>query len=240
MTHRTLALIVALLCARPAHAGRTFYGWLYGTEVMPEGRVELQSWVFEENGKVGNTKQTSLWWGPLVGITDQLELALPVEAGTASADGVPATFSLQRFGAELRYRLVTADPAQAPALVPLVRVAIKRDVITRDDLHLEADLVASYEAGDVHALADAGFTADLTPGNRHVEVHPGAGISVRVVDELRLGAEAYAELSFDGQSWAIAGPDLSWTHSRFWISAALGLGLYQVRVAPRVVWGIAF
>jgi len=31
------------------HAGRTFYGWLHGTEVVPEHGVELQSWIDERN-----------------------------------------------------------------------------------------------------------------------------------------------------------------------------------------------
>ena len=30
-----------MVLASPAFAGRTFYGWLYGTEVMPERSAEI-------------------------------------------------------------------------------------------------------------------------------------------------------------------------------------------------------
>jgi len=240
MQNRWFVIAVLLAWSAPAHAGRSFFGWLYSTEVMSERRVELQTWVFEEDGKVGNTKQTSLWSAPLVGITDQLELALPIEMSSTGADMEAQTFALQRVGIEARYRLVPAEVNEEPVFVPLIRVAAKRDVIVRNDVRLEADLVGSYESGAVQVLADAGFTADLTPSNQHVEVHPGAGISVRVAEQLRLGAEAYAEFSFDGESWAVVGPDLSWTHHRFWVTGTFGIGVYQAQVAPRVMWGLAF
>ena len=43
-------LIAASVLPRSAHAGRSFYGWLYGTEVMPERGAEIQTWITEENG----------------------------------------------------------------------------------------------------------------------------------------------------------------------------------------------
>ncbi len=63
-----------------------------------------------------------------------------------------------------------------------------------------------------------------------------------MTSELRLGGEIYSELSLDTQSdsWAAIGPNLSWTHGRFWLSGAFGIGLYHVQTAPRVMWGIAF
>jgi hypothetical protein len=234
-----VALTVMCLGASPAHAGRSSFGWLLGTEVTPERGVELQTWMFEQNGKPGNVKQASLWWGPLIGVTGQLELALPVELGRVSSDAASAVFSLRRFGVEARYRLAPPG-ADAPAFVPLVRVAVKRDVVSRDALHLEANLVASFETGRVQLLADAGVTVDITPGGQRYEVHPGAGVSILATDELRVGAEAYAELEVHGEAWAIAGPNLSWTHGRFWVTAMYGFGVYHIDNAPRVVWGVAF
>jgi hypothetical protein len=237
------ALVLACIVPRTADAGRSFYGWLYGTEVMPERGVELQTWIAEEDDKYGtHSKETSLWWGPLIGITDQLELSLPIEAVWAIADGTGPSFTVKRFGIEARYRLASSDPVDAPALVPLIRVGVKRDVTVRDDVRVEADLVASYEKGAVHAMIDLGFIGDVIPNQLHTELRPAAGVSVRVDGELRLGAEVYSELSIDsrGESWAAAGPNLSWTHGRFWMSGAFGIGVYHVGVAPRVVWGIAF
>jgi len=236
-------LVVACLLPRTAHAGRSFYGWLYGTEVLPERGVELQTWIIEQNEKYGaQDKESSLWWGPLIGVTDQLELALPIEMEWAITDDNATSFTFRRFGIEARYRLVSVDPADAPPLVPLIRVAAKRDVSARDAVRAEADAVLSFEAGRLHALVDVGFVSDIRPHSRHSELRPGGGLSLRVAGELRLGAEVYSEISFDslGESWAAAGPNLAWTHGRFWLSGAFGIGVYHVKVSPRVMWGIAF
>jgi len=239
----SLCFLVAALVPRSASAGRSFYGWLYGTEVMPERGAELQTWVVEEDNKgAAHSKETSLWWGPLIGVTDQLELALPVEFSWEIADGGSGDFTLQRFGIEARYRFVSQDPVDAPAFAPLVRVAVKRDVTVRDIVRPEADVVGSYEAGAVHALIDLGMIGEIGPHSPHFEFRPGAGVSVNVVDDLRLGGEVYAELSLDDKedSWAVVGPDLSWTHGRFWLTATFGIGVYNITAAPRFMWGIAF
>jgi hypothetical protein len=236
-------LVVACLWPRTVHAGRSFYGWLYGTEVMPERGVELQTWILEEDSKYATNDQTSsIWWGPLIGITDQLELALPVELNWERSDVEKVSFTFKRFGIEARYRLVAQDPVEAPPLVPLVRLAVKRDVTQRDDVRVEADVVTSYEVGAVHALVDLGFVGDITPHTHHAEMRPGGGVSVQVTGELRVGAEAYAELSLDslGESWAAVGPNVAWTHGRFWLSGAFGIGVYHINAAPRVMFGIAF
>jgi hypothetical protein len=237
-------LLVACLLPRTARAGRSFYGWLYGTEVMPERGVELQTWIFEENDKYATkVKETSLWVGPVVGITDQLELSLPLEMEWTVSDTTPApSFTLRRFGIEARYRLAPQDPVEATSLVPLVRVAVKRDVTQRDDVRLEADGVVSYDAGRLNVLVDIGFISDVQSSNTHSELRPGAGLSIRAVGDLRIGAEVYSELSLDAgrESWALVGPDVSWTHGRFWVSGAFGIGIHHVKTAPRVMWGIAF
>jgi hypothetical protein len=247
-------LVVAWFSPRAAHAGRSFYGWLYGTEVMPERGVELQTWISDENGKYGvRPKESSIWWGPLIGVTDQLELSLPIEMEWTSVNNTmtdpvetKTSFTFRWFGIEARYRLASPDPIEAPPLVPLVRVAVKRDVSQRDRVRAEGDVVASYEAGAVHAQVDVGFIGEVTPGGQghHTEIRPGGGVSVRVSEELRVGAEGYAEISFDSdkqrESWAVVGPNVAWTHGRFWFSGAFGIGVYHIKVAPRVVWGIAF
>ena len=234
------------LAAAPgsAHAGRTYYGWLYGTEVMPERGAELMSWIAEENRLEGeNFPWESRWWvGPLIGITDQLELALPVEIAWQRHDSMSARTVFDRYGAELRYRFVTQDPVDAPPLAPLLRVAVKRLVLEREVISPEADMVVSYEMGRFHALVDAGFYGELNGDKNHFEARPGAGVSIEVIDELRFGAEVHAELTLDseGSSWAVVGPNMSYSHGRTWISATYGIGVYGIKDAPKVQWGIAF
>jgi hypothetical protein len=242
---RFLPLALAIVAAPgSAHAGRTFYGWLYGTEVMPERGAELMTWVSEENRKSdeNNASQTDWWIGPLIGVTDNLELALPVEVTWARSD-VPgsAHTSLDKFGIEARYRFVTQDPVDAPPFVPLLRVAVKRLVLQRDTIRPEADFVASYQSGRLHTLVDLGLIGEINANSHHFEFRPGAGVSIEAVGDLRIGAEAYAEITLDeGGSWAIVGPNLAWSHGRTWLSATYGIGIYHIRDAPKVQWGIAF
>jgi len=240
-----VAVYVAYAIAAPgaAHAGRTPYGWLYGTEVMPERGAEIQTWIFEENGRLpADIHDTWLGWSALVGVTDKLELALPIDMLWRVQDGAQPRFTVKWFGVEARYRFVSQDPVDAPPFAPLLRVAVKRDVTTRDIVRAEGNLVASYQACRVHALIDIGAIGDFSRDDKHLELRPGAGISVAVTSELRLGAEAYAELSLDDkrESWAVVGPNVAWTHGRFWLSAAFGIGVYQIDTAPRFTWGILF
>jgi hypothetical protein len=237
-------LLVVCGAPRLALAGRSFYGWLYGTEVLPERGIELQTWILETNHKYGsNAKESSIWWGPLIGVTDQLELALPIELEWVSQENPDRTiFTFRRFGIEARYRLFSTELIERIGFSPLVRVAAKRDVSVRDDVRLEGDVVMSYDIGRFQALTDVGFVSDITPHQHHSEIRPGGGISLRLAEGFRLGGEVYSEMSFDsqGQSWAVAGPNLSWTHGRFWFSGAFGIGVYHISVAPRAMWGIAF
>jgi hypothetical protein len=238
-----MAGVCLALMAGTATAGRTHYGWLYGTEVPVERGVELQTITTETNGVEPSNIKKDVWWtGLLVGITDQLELALPFEFQWQRADGAGTNTAMKYYGIEARYRFVTNDPMDKPAFAPLMRVAVKRDIVNRDIMRVETDLVASYEAGKVHAIVDFGVVGDLSLDDTHLELRPGVGVSVKVKGDLRLGAEAYAELSLDDtrKSFAIVGPNLAWTHGRFWISGALGIGVFNISTAPRVSWGVAF
>ena len=128
--------------------------------------------------------------------------------------------------------------------MPLIRVGIKKPVYEGVAAQLEADAIVSYDQDRVHATIDLGVIDDVRSGDDYMQTHSGAGVSVKVTDELAVGAEGYAELHLAGATsaddWAIVGPDLSWTHGRFWLTATYGVGVYQVWSAPRVKWGIAF
>lgn len=241
-------LVLLLVCAAPraAHAGRSFYGWLYGTEVTPERGVELQTWILEENDKHGShEKETSLWVGPVIGVTDQLELGLPIEMEWVTNDARTA-FTFRRYGIEARYRFASPDETPASPIVPVIRFGAKRDVSVRDVVRLEAEATVSYDIQAVQIVADLGFVGEVAPTrtqrDTHTELRPGLGVSVRAIGGLRVGGELYSELSLDSreESWAAIGPNLSWTHGRFWLSGAFGIGIYHMRTAPRVMWGIAF
>ena len=223
-----------------AAAGRSHYGRLFGTEVIPERGAELVTWIGEENRE--GLKQTVWGFEALIGVTDQLELALPTEFLWARGEGVPGAFTWDSYGIEARYRFVSQDPVDAPAFAPLVRAAVHRDIRVRDAVRAEVDLVGSYELENFHAVVDLGFASVITADDASFQLRPGAGVSYRVVGDLRIGAEVYSELDLDDKAarWVAAGPNLGWSHGRVWVSASFGIGLYQIQTAPRVVWGIAF
>jgi hypothetical protein len=235
----------ALLVPQTAHAGRNFYGWLTDTDVMPERGVELQAGTWEENHDKTDMGKSTTTWGtaPFIGITDQLEVNLPVEFSWGNGRGT----QLEDFGAELRYRMVSNDPVDKPPFAPLVRIAARRRVLERSTSEVLVGLSASYQSGRLHALADAAFIADVNPDHTPLSTRPGAGFSIEAVDDLRFGAEVFAHISFDNpavagdpKNWVIAGPNMSWTHGRFWLSAMYGIGIANIGTAPRVQWGIAF
>ncbi len=234
-----------LLAPAAASAGRTQYGWLFGTDVMPERGAEIQTWVTEENSSSGVNYHNTIWGvQALIGITDQLELALPVEMVWFDSDESGPGFTWQSYGVEARYRFVSSDPVDAPPFAPLARIAIKRDVIARDTLVAEANFVASTTtaSGSVAALLDLGGVGRFTRDDAKFELRPGLGVSFKVYGDFRLGAEVFAHISVDESDdrWVAAGPNLAWSHGRSWVSAAMGIGLYQIKTAPALQWGIMF
>jgi hypothetical protein len=166
--------------------------------------------------------------------------------------------ALHDYGVELRYRMVTQDPEEAPPFAPLVRVGIDRLVLARDRIRPHVTIVGSYEAGSVHAQGEVGFVAELAHDDdpmskdTHLELRPGAGVSVGAVGDLRFGAELFGQISLDGPAgpsmmmpqpptrWLVIGPNVSWTHGRTWISATYGVGVLGIKDAPHLQWGIAF
>jgi hypothetical protein len=73
----------------------------------------------------------------------------------------------------------------------------------------------------------------------------GVGISLALTPDLHLGAEVYAWQTLASgsppESWISAGPNLSFSHGRFWITAALPVGLNSGApdFLPRIIWGTA-
>jgi hypothetical protein len=242
----TLIAIAAL--AAPAQAGRTNFGWLQGPSVQPERGVELMSSIYEE--VEGDDAEMTWWLGPLIGVTDRIELGLPLELVGVHGDGA----RLDRFGVDLRYRFVTQDPVEAPAFVPLVRLAVNHVIGNDAAFDTRSDLVLAYQVGRVELLVDAGLFAQVVRRETEWQLRPGAGASVRLDGELRAGVEAYAQVQLvdasaelarstierSAERWLIVGPNIAWTHGRIWLSAAYGIGLAGIDSASKAQWGIAF
>jgi hypothetical protein len=234
-----------LAVTSPAVAGRTHYGWLYGTDVNPERGVELETWIYEENDKGDEpdvVDETLVWWAPVVGINDHVEVAIPLELAWTAAGTNPGVTQLVRFGGEVRWRLDPPEQPEAGRFTTMLRAGVKRVIAARDGVRGEVDVVVAFESGRFHAEVDLGAIAERGKDDDVVELRPGAGISIEVIPDLRVGAEGYAELGVAGDpvDWLAVGPNLAWTHGRFWLSAAFGIGIFGVDTAPRINFAVAF
>ncbi len=227
---------LALLVASPASAGRTLYGWLPQTDTLPDGAMELQTSLYEhDNLGPYHERATFLAWTPAVALRPCLELAFPIELATITADDAMPWSGVSRYGAELRYRFL---PRSQP-LHAVARFGLSRNVEIQSQVRTEAGIAASYDLDRVQIAASLGGVLDINFGHLHEELRPGIGASARVVEQLRLGAELYAQLSRDDTvpSWAVIGPDVAWSRGRFWLSGAFGIGVKNVTAAPRLDLG---
>jgi hypothetical protein len=227
-------LAVVGVGAGDAGAARRRFGWLYDTETVPERTTEVEWWVWERPRGLRTIYFTV---EGVVGLTDTIELGLPLEVWTTGA-------TLAVYGLEARWRLFSADPAKAGPIVPLIRAGVLRFGQT-DSWRCELDLVVSIDLGrSVHLVGDAGGYFDSFDSRYYLT--GGAGVSVAVTDELGLGAEIYSEASIatrgQDERWLSLGPNLTYTHGRFWVTAAVPFGVTRDApdVVPRITWAVAF
>jgi hypothetical protein len=69
-----------------------------------------------------------------------------------------------------------------------------------------------------------------------------SAINTTFLDDLRVGAEVYGELPLNDNSstrWLVVGPTASYTRGLFWGAATYGVGLFGLRDAPRITFGVA-
>jgi hypothetical protein len=231
------AVLALLVLPSRAFAGPTQYGWLPETDTLPADSFELGTSLYEYNN-LGpyHVRSTSLLWTPAIGLTHCLELAFPIELVTRTQDDAALWSGIGRYGAELRWRFLR----NWPELTPLARFAVSRDVDIQSQVRTEAAVAAAYEVGPVRVEGLLGGVLDVNFSHLHEEVRTGLGANVRVHEELRLGAELYAQLSRDATvaSWAALGPDVAWQRGRFWLSGAFGVGIKNITAAPRLNLGM--
>lgn len=247
---RAVVVAASLLAASAgaARAGRSPFGWVRGTEVLPERGVEMETWIFEENG-VGNDDEedttpdeTTVWWQTVVGITDRIELAIPLEFRHQQLAQSDETL-LYAAGVEGRWRFTTSDPVEAGPVAPVLRLGVHRLFNLRRKTRGEAGFALGIDLGErVHAGLDVGAIWIVDRDESEWEITPSGGFSVQLVDQLRAGGEVYAEVTLKGadKDWIAAGPNLAWTHGRFWLSGSMLIGIREISAAPRVNWGVAF
>src|SRR5262249_19525530 len=160
-------------------AGRRRFGWVFDTDVLAERSAEVEWWAWEHPRDV--RANTVLSVNGVVGITDNIEAALPIELWMGPNQALIAVYGL-----DLRFRLAPADPVKAGPVVPLIRLGVKR-LAQPDGVRGEGNLVLSVDMGPrVHAALDIGGFVESAP--ERVYLSGGLGLSVKATDDLNIGA----------------------------------------------------
>jgi hypothetical protein len=249
-------LIATSFCALApfrAESGRRPFLYTYDSEIVPEGDVELEQWIWAESKIPANPNRQAvywIWWGPVIGASNHLEIALPFQiAATASSMG------LDWISADLRYRFFSRE--KDGGIQPLLRVAVKQAVRAQSaPSTAEMNLVVTYgRATQLHLAVDLGLRValpwpEVSPRGRPIFASYSAGLAYPLIgNELRIAAEFYGEAGLqDSLSTRVprnsVGGSLSWTRGRIWITAGSLFGLTGLSAAtpefsPRLIWGIA-
>ena len=250
-----VACVATLLFASHAEAGRRAFMFTWDTETVNAGDVELEQWLWARGLQENRTTAAWLWFSPIYGLHDRVELAFPWEA-VATVGGTRIT----NFTAEGRFRLY--DPNDGNRFVRnLIRVAYQQNFVHPDNAGLPdftpwAHLNIVTSLGDVkgsHATIDVGGQIALSFGtNKVIKQTVGVGYTQRITDELRLSAEYFHELVFGGAPITLrpngdpahhffVGPGIAYSRGRFWMTLGCLIGLTPAtpRVQPRLLIGIA-
>ncbi|PTL76262.1 hypothetical protein [Vitiosangium sp. GDMCC 1.1324] len=245
-----VAVLALAVLPAPAQAGRRSFIWVYDTEIVPKGDVELEQWLWartQSQGVPGDKSRYWIWWGPVFGLTQRLELALPFQI-QATRDST----QLDSFDADLRLRLNPRgddSPWQ-----PLLRVAWHQSIHTSRPSRVEANLVQSYEAeSGLRLVLDLGSQVGF-PGIDGSEAPVqwlgtyAAGVSYPISEEgeLRASLEAFGEVPLQGlqaKQHHFVGADLAWTFGRSWITLGVLVGLTPLfpetpQFMPRLIWAV--
>jgi hypothetical protein len=254
---RSSAVIAALLVGAfgapdEAAAGRKAFLFAYDSEIVPEGDVELEQWLWAESRIPPNDQRPIarsalywIWWAPVIGLTNHLELALPFQI-VASANNT----SVQFFSADALYRFFSRE--KDGGFQPLVRASYRQAIQARSaPSTLELDFVLTYgKPNELHLTTNVGASISAPwPENlpRPVTGTFSAGLSFPLTSELRLSAEVLGEFQ-DRSSSAFpryfAGGALSYTRGRLWLTAGTMVGITGLSSAtppfiPRLLWAVA-
>ncbi len=247
---QVLAVLALAVLPASAEAGRRPFIWVYDTEIVPKGDVELEQWLWAKSRAPGVEGQRSaywIWWGPVFGLTQRLELAVPFQV-LATHD----TTRLDSFDADFRLRLNPRgddSPWQ-----PLLRVSYHQAIHGTGPSRVDANLVQSIETeSGLRLVLDLGTQVGI-PALRGQEGpirllgSYAAGVSYPVSEdgELRASLEAFGEIPLQGIQGGqhhFVGADVAWTFGRTWVTLGVLVGLTPLfpetpQFMPRLIWAV--
>lgn len=241
-----LCIAAGLVLPATAHAGRRAFTWIYDTEVVPERGAEIETWVTD---RVQPTPKDTrdFWWAPIVGLTDRIELALPMELQWSQATDKTQVLD---YGAELRIRLANPDRLLAGPAVTALRVGLYRPLRGKDAVRPELDVIESLDIGEhLHVVANLGARYSEYGGG--LVAAYGLGAQWTASEAWRFGLESFGIRGLVAPDvpnakvnpgFTVVGPTVGLTHGRTWITFGMLKGVTDN--APvymsRLLWAIAF
>src|SRR5215210_6602917 len=119
--------LVVMLSATAAEAGRTHFGWMFGTEINPRRSVELESWIIDINHLAKpdgiEVHETQVWLGFVFALDEHFQLAVQTETEYADDHVEKPSTNLVKFGGDVRWRPQAPD---AKGLTTLFRFGVKK------------------------------------------------------------------------------------------------------------------
>jgi hypothetical protein len=237
-----VGLGVALTCAMTsdALAGARPYAFTQGVDSLPENDVELESWFTADTPRAGGSGWD--WWlGPVVGITDQLEVGLFAIAQqlAPTADMAPPPFVLNSLRLQVTYLL--APKAEWPVDVRM-RAELRQPIVAGEVYATWLSAIVAKDFAKLNVTANVGSYLEFDGGPGKYFQY-GLGASYELLRGLRGGGELFGDGEYsDASHDHFIGPSVAFGRGRLWFAGTLGFGLDQAssKRRGRLVVGVAF
>ena len=236
---KALGVVAGLLLLQgTAQAGRRPFLYAYDVPTVPEGDVEIESWldfVRSRRNPMGLGDEWRWFIGPRWAPVDGFELS----ALTAFAQTVGQGSELWAELIEGRWRIWRSEGGSSLTLQLDLRIALAFDIPHQLQPQLNWIKRAGRIVGSVQAGYARGFAGNESVNNVSYDwVTWRAGIAVDAVRgdvsaPLQLGIESFGEIVVNGKgdqlmgggSTVTIGPTLSIARGRLWLSAGVLFGL---------------
>ena len=241
---RALLVLALVLTATTAEAGRTPHLLTESVDLVPEGVVDFEQWIWGE-GHVPSQPQRPtaawVWWAPVIGVTPNLELAFPLQL--IAEGGETAVESL---GVDARYRLFSRNDDRF--FQPMLHVGYAHPLSTYGRPTIDLDLVGELGRFDgprltlnVGARAVVPYLPKET-GSTQLFFTSSLGGSYPLPRGFRLAAEVADRVPLRGpaSTQLLIGPSVEWTRGPFWLTVGslFGVTSGSPRVFPKLLWAV--
>jgi hypothetical protein len=245
---RIVGLGCGLLCsllAGDARAGARPYALVQGIDSLPEGNLELESWFTARRPSNKDTRW-DWWFGPVVGITDQLETGLfaiftqvpPAPAPPGNTSAASQGLLLDSLRLQISYQL-------APKGVWPIDVRLRTEVgqpIGGTGHSFWASGIISWDSGPLNVSANVEGWLNRSDQGLDKYIDAALGSSIELFGIARVGGELVGSDHLDHSRTLTAGPTLAFATGRLWVAAHAGTGLTSRSpvVNGRLVLGLLF